>query len=996
MYIDSIIKPLDLYGQSTKFSYKNRNYFSTNYSLTITLLIYIIIIIYFICLIIETTSRKKFYYFSSIDNIENNNLLSYNIVNDYNSLFDLNSETIDIYNKTFLSTQISVGFKNNYLKKMITINPKYLYLSIESLGPNNEKNPVLFDMCRRFYSHSRSDFELYGLNSTYCIFSPFDLKGDYFNNFNDNKNLVIQAKKCVNNTFYYVPKSYHPDYIYLYLKYNEIKSNGKKSNIFCMNKDSCFKKYDIPIIDKCNNKNFSDDEIFDLNENKNNKRLLELSNKQKILVNNLQNYKKKLSTIYNKNYHNKSRNLQEFENENNITNYLHESIHIFNKNQALCYMEQYTLILEKINEKLNTLYLSNYKLDSNYINNLTNNTIYLNNAYIGNSKYNTLRMLQSLIPDDSKKLELVPVICSTKEDIEEYVNYIDININFSNKEINLTSYEDPIQDNIHRIDIYKSNWISTAVIYYSVNSITSYNSLIPKIALREKSPTYSLGISGNNILYEESDDSDTIYKIILNTDNKITKYIRAYNDILNIVGLVGGLLIVLISIGYIMVKWYNSFRYDESIINEFYSLITKKDIDKVNKLSFEDFLYELREKFIKIKKKREFNVLELFFNEQKLSTLIKFNEELQEFNTYEERKRMQLIENKNSEELNKNIKIKDNINLSVNKNINTLSDIDCDYSSINNSSIKNEEKTYQKISKNNIVKIDVYSKNNSGTKSSFFSQDNSNSIIEEDSFKLNESLMKHKTFLKYKIIYELFKKEAVSGIKFTFLEIFIYTFFRCFSFGYLNKKFITYKKAVRYLNYNNYTSIVNSLSDFELIKKALFNYDQLNLFESVAKESIGVNVANLKENIVNEVYNTIGKELNKKIKKNIVNKEKTKERIKINELKMKEDREKEIKSINLCKNEKLLKRIKKLDVSLEELASSDREDDENDVKLISQLNVNKELIEEFLLKINESRKKKNNKNSSIINNSKVHDNSFIENNEEKLLNQAVKKFQTKY
>ena len=83
-------------------------------------------------------------------------------------------------------------------------------------------------------------------------------------------------------------------------------------------------------------------------------------------------------------------------------------------------------------------------------------------------------------------------------------------------------------------------------------------------------------------------------------------------------------------------------------------------------------------------------------------------------------------------------------------------------------------------------------------------------------------------------------------------------------------------------------------------------------------------------------------------------------------------------------------------MSLEELASSDREDDENDVKLISQLNVNKELIEEFLLKINESRKKKNNKNSSIINNSKVHDNSFIENNEEKLLNQAVKKFQTKY
>jgi len=96
-------------------------------------------------------------------------------------------------------------------------------------------------------------------------------------------------------------------------------------------------------------------------------------------------------------------------------------------------------------------------------------------------------------------------------------------------------------------------------------------------------------------------------------------------------------------------------------------------------------------------------------------------------------------------------------------------------------------------------------------------------------------------FLKYSIVYEVFKNETYSGMYFNLIEIIIFTFCSCLATQKLNKKYNIFKSAcVRLAQDTDFLSIVRSVQQFESFKNIFFDVDQLNLFNSIVNPPVTI------------------------------------------------------------------------------------------------------------------------------------------------------------
>ena len=183
---------------------------------------------------------------------------------------------------------------------------------------------------------------------------------------------------------------------------------------------------------------------------------------------------------------------------------------------------------------------------------------------------------------------------------------------------------------------------------------------------------------------------------------------------------------------------------------------------------------------------------------------------------------------------------------------------------------------------------------------------------------LDESELTMRDFLKYKIIFEVFKYQVNSGLYFSFFEVFHYVFCKCLSWGNKKKKFQTFDVALRLIDKDtDFVTLIRSVQDFDLIKKALLEKDQQNLFSSIARETI--TMSDMKSSTTENLANPKS---------------------------FKEDKsDRSLINLNLTARTNLLKQqIDCLNSALKNLSNSDREDDDVDVKLINQLKVDNGLI----------------------------------------------------
>ena len=941
-YVNSLLKGLDIYGQSIHFSYKNSRYFSTLLGLVISIIIFILIILYFLANLFLTIGRSHPRIVKNVETKYNENIPSHTILNDYPGLFSIKSQYVELspnqLNNTLL-TQISFGFYENEEGNYQAIDLKYFYVKLESREPGVNNKPLYYDNCRRFYKNN-DRFNSYLLNRTYCVYSQFDIQGDYLNPTTKSSNLVFEVNKCINNTHYSLPKSYHPDYIYLYLSFlkNEVEAYKSDSN-FCTTKEACWKKFKLKNPTSC----------VGITDNTSNKRLLEEVNEKKEQIDELLNkFENKLES-YEIEEEKHYRNLVQSYSPIDLS-FIQSNKIAFSLNQANCFLEEYLILLKAFNSRLSE------NKDADPV--LPNSKSKSQNAYL--TAVNQIigaRRLQEQITGT----QILPIVCADPESINKKLKNLDLVVHLSDKSINATSTNNPISDFIRK-DVYYSSDYKTNVFYTMTTSkIKTYENLLPKFVLTDVQLLYTLEVSNIATTLEEKNETGEIFLVSISLNSDVITYERSYWDILDIAGLVGGLSAVLIAIGFIIVKYYRDFRYNESIMNEFYSIIDPENMKNTDN-DFENYINKLYNKYKNVDPEtkgnndsKENNLLENFFTPENIVKIKSFQEKLI---AYEEAKKK--LEQKKKDEVHDEIlgvkkkalnkirkdknKIASNDDINkVDKNSNDINfddlsydfDVDSSKSDVDESNnIKNKD-LVDNGRKKGLLKV--------LSKQEKQENDNSKNSDNTSEIELDENDLSKRMYLKYKIIFEVFKHQVNAGMKFTNFEVLLYNLFRCCICGKLKRKFVTYEKGVKLVKKDtDYVSLIRSVQDFELIKKSLLEKEQLDLFSSFSKETIILNNQGLDDS------NT------RKIRKKTIVKD------------YKEDGNQNTQVS--C----LQQKMKKFDETLINLANSDRDDDSVDEKLLNQLHVDKKIISEFLDEINiaKTKKKQVKLNQSVLEDNK--------------------------
>lgn len=1006
-YIKKIIKSFDMFGQTINFSYKNEKYFSTKLGLIISILIYIVVILYFIANILITVSRK---FPSIVENIEtksenDSDLPSFQIINDFPGLFSINSDYVSMtdeesFNKT--QSQMSFGFFDEDKDEYSPIDPSYFYInSYQKQGKEFDKH-LFFDTCKRF-PNKMEEFSAYSLNRTYCLYSEYNLRGDVLNPQTNSNNMMFEINKCKNDSLYSLPKIFHPDYIYLYLKYLNIQEGRN----LCDSREKCWKEFSLSHpnsciniiktvndVNKTNSNNIQNRSLYEKKEN-NNKRSEEevLNEKSKEFYNLIdETYSKAKRILFEEAYPEID---QTFINIENI---------VFSLSEAHCYIDEYNLLLSHINKKIDLevieeIDLSKFSPGPKTANPLLKYTPLL--RYLLNSH----RLLT-----ENNKIKLIK--CKSNEEISTKIKNLQLNVIVFDRRINETSDLFPISEYIRK-DVFNSNSFSTNIFYmFSKIEVSTFKNIIPKFVLNLVKPLYSLQVKDIQMTYDNY-NPDSIFKVSFSLNNDIIIFERTYSNILDIAGLVGGLAAVLIAIGYYIIISYLDLRYNESIINEFYQVISPENNDKVNN-SFEIFIDDLYKKYKSIphnehsyskKVKSPGNALETYFSADEVLKIKSFQEKLIEF----EDAKKKYLEQKKKEEKDEILDVKKNQMIKVNKDEAYVKNVIINSQEGDNDNIKFEELSYEfdvdssrsdgEEGEHNSVVIEQ-GKGQVNEKANEKKKRHSQLIPQQDKIKrssklniyigkdyenklddsnicLDESEMTMREYLKYKIIYEVFKNQIYSGMRFTEWEAFFYIFCKCFSkcTKAAHRKFVTYEKAVKLIKKDtDYCSLIKSIQDYDLIKKSLLNKDQFSLFQSFTKEAINLNK---KEKDCQNENNSQTKLESERIEKEKSSSSK----------KFKEDSN---------KKEKLQMGIHNLNEALSNIASSDTEDDPINMKLLLQLKIKDGLIDMFINEINHSKIKKRKKES--INKDEtgqydIHKNSILD---EKVVKQLSKIFPGKY
>ena len=293
------------------------------------------------------------------------------------------------------------------------------------------------------------------------------------------------------------------------------------------------------------------------------------------------------------------------------------------------------------------------------------------------------------------------------------------------------------------------------------------------------------------------------------------------------------------------------------------------------------------------------------------------------------------------------------------------------------------------FNKDVILKIYNYKHNSEKDEDNIFINNENNNENDENKTnnmikvkpKKNQSLTEIE-YLKYAIVYDVFKYEIYNGMVFNHFELFSIIFCYCCLTTKLRKKLRIFKKASKRLERDtDFLSIIKSFQEFDSFKKTFFEADQFNLFNSLVNCPITIKEINEIENKKEELKKKI-RDCNKKIndlKTKIDNSEsgeQTKELI----LKKKKEiieLEKNLDKIehhffkeNDVNDDNLDSKINKLFDSLNNLTGTDeRYENETDEKLLKILQIKKNneqepheksSIELFIMELDKNKKERKN------------------------------------
>lgn len=812
-FLGSIIRAIDLYGQAIQFSYKNSQFFSTKFSILVSIIVYFIVIAYFIFLLIETINRSMPQIIEFNDTYDSPP--TYKMYMDYRSIFNISSAYVQVPEGEKVNSssgQISIGFIDTRSNRFIAINPSYFFVHITS-----GEQEIFFDLCRRFYDFDYETFNYYQLNRTYCLYSDFFIGGDLIES-NTSQGLGISINKCKNSTYSYLERSRHPDYLNLYRKYLSYLE-GLDHN----NDDDCTGIYDCPLNLTINltdpSSNNTQNGTNTSNSTQSRRRLFRnLQNEiNRILQSNTTNDLNSTQTNSNQTNTTSSNNTNHTSNDQNTTNstdtqtnetngiqvfsdnnYLSKNYLVFRTSKAFEYYTLFESELDIINPLVSQLYNTTNvtdlipKTDQSALNPYLENL----NRLLQSNQSNTTN-------DTSKTFNIHEVTCASDDEIKRLLSNLKMVIYFSAEKLNKTDVENPV----HRYIYSYQSWIPLSIklrhlVRYTYNILGSFTSLWPYfLSTSDQDKFYAMNIDSVVVTVEDPQvnqiDEELAY-VKLGSQTFNTVYRRKYFNILDILGLVGGFSNIVLIAGLLFVYHYINLRYVESLVNEFYSLI---DPDKLNRVE-RDFMTFIRDRSLELQMKEEDHkhesydhVLESFFDQQavkRINLYNQFKKESEELAEKDPSVKVDYDEIVGIQRANKNESNKDNETSNADKKS------------------PDEEKSEDKVD----LKV----------------------IREEIKRKL---LSEKKTIQKFEIIYEVYKHEVYSGTKLSFVEVFVYLLCRCCMCGKLRRKFQTFSNAMKRAKVDtDFLSIIRSVQEFENIKKVFFDEEQFSLFNSLSNDKI--------------------------------------------------------------------------------------------------------------------------------------------------------------
>jgi len=531
--------------------------FSTACGGCASIIITLLILYYLAVLILELVIHSEAYSLTTVDYVAI--APEYNIKMDKYGIFPGTNVTQYLNTQQNETTmQISIGIMDQRTMSFRPIDPRYFNIhmftreQVTAGGVSNLTSPyVFFDLCKRFRDFD-GDFVKWNLDKTYCIYSDLRVQG-----VSTDKNfsyLNIDINRCTNDSLYYVDKEETEGYK---TTYGNMTLSNYNTSLYNLLNLSIFSNISNSNIPTTSSSSVPPSQLPNLSAFFGGARNLEESEERNTSI--CQNSKTNFfEFIENKieDVKSKKRNLE---------------IGYFTSSTMTWSSQDFTLLNPR----------------TELISKAPNNSVLLdvNNAHLVSSLYAKNDTLNG-------KVKYNKVVCAPIDLVNEVVNNMQIYLFFTNAKINITDYENPIKLYFDYQDFFTSYLMKkTKSFEFSNQRLVTFDSAFPQFLDKSNITNYAFTIFdfGNTV----SDLADgNLYRAMFYSSNKVFNTERKYSNILDIMGLVGGLSKILLTIGSLVTLYIMNVKLNESMINEFYSVIDPTNTENVN-LNFEGFIFKM-------------------------------------------------------------------------------------------------------------------------------------------------------------------------------------------------------------------------------------------------------------------------------------------------------------------------------------------------------------------------------------------------------------------
>jgi hypothetical protein len=218
--------------------------------------------------------------------------------------------------------------------------------------------------------------------------------------------------------------------------------------------------------------------------------------------------------------------------------------------------------------------------------------------------------------------------CKDPTTLRNFFNKMKVHFFYSRMIINGTNYEDVVSLYINKFRYALiSDYKLVCNNYLGANILESSDSIFPRFIVERNSYYYAYDFISTSKDFQNINDNKLLSIFIRSSGyNNYSK--RTYNDIFQILGMVGGLSRIIFYIGSLFVVYISNLKFKESLINDFYSVVDPKNEASINR-DFPQYLIKRWQKYgiIPLEKEEEIeefdeeNGLNKFFDKKKCQSI---------------------------------------------------------------------------------------------------------------------------------------------------------------------------------------------------------------------------------------------------------------------------------------------------------------------------------------------------------------------------------------